>query len=153
MYILFTVSNSFVSRAITNLTGEPCSHVAIQVGEFIIHSSLRGPEITTMEKFYATRRVVCRIKADRFLLHSLLQLLARTNKQGYDYLGLLYLGIRYYLRGKLGIPLPKANLWQISGMWTCTEFVSKAILGKADSMITPWKLYLLLGGKPEDVLP
>lgn len=152
MYILFTSSSSFVSKAIIKLTGEPCSHVAIQVGEFIIHSSLYGPEVITLEQFLETRQVVGRVRADRFLLHSLLRLISKVDHQGYDYLGLLYLGVRYYLRGKLGIPLPKVNLWQISGMWTCTEFVSKALLGEADSMLTPYQLYLKLGGKPEELI-
>jgi hypothetical protein len=105
-----------------------------------------------MEKFYQSRRVIGRIRADRFLLHGLLRLMGKINHQGYDYPALIHLGIRYYLKAKLGIPIPKVNLWQISGMWTCTEFASKVILGEVDSMITPWQLYIKLGGKPEDAL-
>jgi hypothetical protein len=32
-------------------------------------------------------------------------------------------------------------------MYTCTEFLSKTLFGKEDSLITPYGLYKKLGGK------
>jgi hypothetical protein len=91
------------------------------------------------------------VPADRFMLHSLGKVLEDTEGRSYDYTGLLYLGLRYYAKRYLGVSLPKVNLWQISGMFTCTEFVTKVLSGKEDSLITPYQLFLLLGGNPNEI--
>lgn len=63
----------------------------------------------------------------------------------YDYLSLLFLGIRYTLLKILPSKfVPKRNLWQLSGMFMCTELVTEVITKERDSMITPYKLYLKL---------
>ena len=145
MKLVFTISNSFVSRAITYLTEEPVSHVAIELDSVVVHSSLWGPEIVTKENFYSKRHLIHTIDLPQEL--DAIRVLAHITKYDnrlYDYTGLLYLGLRYFAKKYLKLDLPKVNLWQISGMYTCTEFASELVWGYEDSLITPHKLYLKL---------
>jgi hypothetical protein len=140
--ILFTRSNNLLSYLICRLTREPVSHCAIQVGDHVIHSTLEGTKIEHIDTFSTHRAIVCSVKLDVDLNGEV------AHHKSYDYLGLLYLGLRYFARDYLGIRLPKYNLWQITGMYTCVEFVSRELVGKEYSMMTPYQLYLYLGGKP-----
>jgi hypothetical protein len=145
MRLVFTSSSSIVSKAIMFLTGERASHVALELEEAVIHSSLYGPEVITKDQFYSKRTLVYALNlptsldSTKAIVH-----IAKYDKRLYDYRGLLYLGVRYATKKYLGISLPKVNLWQITGMYTCTEFVSELVLGYEDSLITPYKLYLKL---------
>lgn len=57
----------------------------------------------------------------------------------YDFGALFYLALRVLFPW-----LPKKNLWQTSGMFLCTEWVTEVLEGEEDSMITPYKLFLRL---------
>jgi hypothetical protein len=70
--------------------------------------------------------------------------IASHKNKPYDFLALVYLGIRYAAKKYLGLPLPKVNLWAISGMYNCVELVSELAYDKEDSLLTPYKLYLKL---------
>jgi hypothetical protein len=139
MEILFTKSNTFLSRAICYLTKEKVSHVALQEGKFVFHSSLCGVEIITLENFTTAREILGHIEVDNFSYDNLLRFLSKPHR--YDFLALAYLAVRYAAKKWLRISIPKANLWGITGMYTCTEFVSDVIWSSEDSLITPGRLY------------
>jgi hypothetical protein len=132
---------------IRSLTGEPVSHVAFQYGDFILHSTLCGPEIRTAGWGRQHYEVLFEVE-----LHSsperLMSVMDRVDRKGYDFSGLLYLGLRYMMKKYLRMSLPKANLWDCSGMLTCVEFATLVIDSKADPMLTPFGLCRRLGGKP-----
>jgi hypothetical protein len=142
--VLFTCSNNPLSYLICKLTREPVSHCAIQVGDHVLHSTLQGLKLEHISTFTKHRKIVCSVK----LRVDLGEEAAHPRSGTYDYLGLLYLGLRYFARDYLGIRLPKYNLWQITGMYTCVELVSKELTGEEYSMMTPYQLYLYLGGTP-----
>ena len=144
MRILFTCGHNPVSTAICYLTKEPMSHVAIEVEDYIIHSALLGTQIVTKKDFLDTHTVIAALPMSRYKLRSILAMLEED--ASYDFPGLLYLGLRYALKRVFGWSIPKVNLWTISGIYTCTEFVTKVISETEDSMITPYQLYLRLGG-------
>lgn len=146
MNILFTRSNKKLSKAICRLTKEPVSHVALQFGKFIVHSNLLGIHIEWAENFKKHSQVVFSIhmRTDNIKLSTLM---SQYEWKMYDFGAMLFLGLSLFLRNTFKIPLPKANLWQSSGMFLCTEFVTKVIDDEADSMITPYKLYLKLYDK------
>ena len=58
----------------------------------------------------------------------------------YDVLGFLYLGLRLLFPWLL----PKKNLWQVTGMFMCTEFLTEFTHGQELSLITPDQLYYKL---------
>lgn len=149
MRVLFTAGDTFVGRAIRYMTREPMSHVAIETDGWVIHSTMWGPEIRTLPDFNKHYKVMGSIE----LLGSVspahaYALISKYDRRFYDYTCLLYLGFRYATLKLFNLKLPKVNLWQVSGMYTCTEFVSKLVFGYEDSLITPYGLYIKLGGKP-----
>lgn len=140
MRILFTRSGTPLSRAIRAVTKEPVSHCAIQLGELVVHSNLYGVHLETLHYFQTHSEIVYEVDIPDNIegLHNSLD---RDEGKWYDIGALLYLGLRYV------IPcLPKKNLWQCSGMYLCTEFVTEVINGEADSLVTPYQLYVKLTG-------
>lgn len=133
--ILFTRSGRVGSRIIRSITREDVSHVALRIGAFVIHSRAcsGGIVIQLYSQFLRENEVVYRLP---WMLSS--RNLDRTRYAGaaYDFGALLYLGLR-----RLIPALPKANLWQSTGMYMCTEFVTDVIGESEDSLITPYQLY------------
>lgn len=136
--ILFTRNDKCGSRLIRKVTGEDVSHVALRIGAFVIHSKLvnGGVTIDLYSQFNRDNEIPYRLP---WVLSS--RNLDRKNYAGryYDVGAILYLGLRRLLPW-----LPKVNLWQSTGMYMCTEFVTDVIDGSEDSMITPYQLYIKL---------
>jgi hypothetical protein len=149
MNILFTRSNTWMSKIIREVTGEPVSHCAIRAEGFVIHVNLLGLQIEKTEDFYKTNQLIYhvelgdgRIGSRHAGLTFLLEKISGKGRMAYDIGALLYLGARYILPF-----LPKKNLWQCTGMYLCTELITEILDNKEDSMITPYKLYLKLANK------
>lgn len=143
MEILFSKNNKPLSRAICSVTKEPVSHCAIRVGDFVLHSTICGPEIRTFEYFRNKNEIIASIQVP-LDSKAAISWMTRMDDTGYDYLALAYLGIRYTCKVWLKLPLPKANLWRVSGMYMCTELVTAILFEKADALLTPYQLYLKL---------
>jgi hypothetical protein len=138
VHILFTRSSSPLSWLIRRITGEPVSHVALYCNGWIIHSTGRGVTVELPQTFERHSEVVYSVEVS-LDWNRVLSALSRYGHARYDFGGLLYLGMRYL------IPfLPRKNLWQTSGMFLCTEWVTEVLDGKPDSMISPYGLYLRL---------
>lgn len=137
MKIVFTRNNSIMSRLIRYVTGEPVSHVVIVTDGIVLHSNLLGVNIQPLSSFKSELVYEVPIPSN---YTKLLQLYAKYQHSSYDILAMLYLGISLLLR-RVGIPMPKSNLWQVSGMFMCTEFITKYTDNIESSMITPYKLY------------
>jgi hypothetical protein len=140
--VLFTTSDRLLSKMIRGLTNSKISHVAMRHGAYVIHSTTAGPEIVSYQAFCKKARIVAEVPVHyEGTVSQLHETITKYDDRMYDYLGLIYLGIRYVGRKWLGLPLPKANLWQVSGMFTCTEFVTVVLWGRPNSLITPQDLY------------
>jgi hypothetical protein len=136
MRILFTKSDMIMSRLIRKVTGESVSHCVIQHGDYVIHSNLWGVHSQRFDDFLDHSYIVEQVEIpddDQRLL----ALFLKRERSGYDFGAMLYLGLRC-----LFPILPKKNLWQSSGMYLCTEWVSEFVDNEADSMITPYGLFL-----------
>lgn len=125
------------------------SHIALDFGEFIVHSNLRGLHLTWAKTFRKHTQVVFeleRVRCEQTLLdmERLDALLEKHEFSLYDFGALLFLGISFAASKYLKLPLPKRNLWQSSGLYMCTEWGTDMAVGKADSIVTPYKLYLNL---------
>jgi len=144
MRILFTTRDQWFSNTICELTGEPVSHVALEFPEhgFVVHSNIRGVHLQWAETFRAENIVVHELEMnipDNF--QRLGNLLLKHEFSYYDVGAILYLGGRLALRRHMKMPLAKDNLWQSTGMFLCTEWVTEYLYGEQDSLITPYKLY------------
>ena len=139
MEILFTTTTSVLSNLIRRITKEPVSHCAIKIGEFVVHSNLLGVRIDPYSKFIKKSKVVFQLSAttNNGLVHKTLE---KYHGRPYDFFALLFLGLRYIFP-KL---MPKQNLWETTGMFICTEFITQVVDGKEDHLITPYQLYLKL---------
>jgi hypothetical protein len=123
------------------VTKEPVSHCALEIGGYVIHSDFLGVRAEESSVFRGRVEVVHEVSVpDNYPLVLSKFSGARVRKAGYDLGAFVYLGLRLLLP-KL---VPKKNLWQSSGMYLCTEWVTHVLDGKADSLITPYKLYLRL---------
>lgn len=137
MSVLVTYGQNPLSWLIRKLTKEPASHIAIRWDDWVLHSNLKGVQWTPYSEFKATVLDEIPIPEE---LPRLLAFSARHVDHGrYDFGGLLYCGLRLSLR-HIGIRLPKKNLWQMTGMFACTELVSEYQYGVEDANITPTKL-------------
>lgn len=138
--IHFTKSRSPLSWLIRKVTKEPVSHCAIQYKEWIIHSNLLGVRALPANKF--SNQIQYSVPAE-VSLNGLVEALVAHGRASYDFGAILFLFLR------LIFPrfVPKKNLWQSSGMFMCTEWVTQVLGGEADSMITCMKLYKKLSDK------
>lgn len=147
MQVLFTRRDDMpVSRWIVDVTGEPVSHTAIRLGDFVYQSSFLGVVQTPYKEFaknYIIRFSLAPIDSDYNdrLAERLIYGFPKLKNKPYDYPGLFYLSMRYILKKYCGMGIPKKNLWQLSGMYLCTEFVEDILNEESDAMITPYKLY------------
>lgn len=135
MQILFTTSNTLLSRAIRRQSGEPVSHCAIEFGGWVIHSNLRGVNVEPLAVFASHSQIVYSVEIP-FDLDRFMGTLSQCWGTGYDFGALLYLGARTVLPF-----LPKRNLWQCNGMFLCVEFITEILYGREESTMTPYQLY------------
>ena len=135
MDILFTTSKYPTSWLIRKITGDDCSHCAIRFKNLILHSDFMGVRIIPERDFLKKNIVLHTLKGVNSDM-GIFSILHKYSGKRYDFGGLLYLGLRYLLPF-----LPKANIWQTSGMFLCTEFITEVINGQEDSLITPHRLY------------
>jgi len=142
MLVLFTRNSSLLSRLITGITGEDVSHCALCIGDYVIHINLLGLQVQHVVDFSNQNIVIDAVPLRREILSTdrLLEGLVGNGRMGYDYLGLLYLGLRYLIPALI----PKQNLWQVSGMFLCTELVTHLLEGREASLLTPGQLAMYL---------
>lgn len=138
-----------VSKLILELTGESVSHTVIRNGDFVYQSSFAGVEQVKASEFLSAYTVGYSLSPsdDRLneeLVSRLVERVVALRGTPYDFPALFYLGLSYSLFSLFKVDLPKKNLWQLSGMYLCTEFVEDVIDIKSDPMVTPYKLYLKL---------
>lgn len=138
-YVLFTRNNLISSKLIRAITKEEVSHCAILLTNgYVVHSAINGSVITNLSDFRKSNTIVLNVPIPANL--PITVDFARSKR--YDWKAFLYLGLRLVLR-KIGIRLPKKNLWQTNGMYLCTELVSKVVLN-IETELTPMGLYYKL---------
>jgi len=147
MKILFVKGHTLFSSSICWVAKEPISHVAIQLGEFVFHSNLLGVHIETAKRFTATCDVIYYLEAPEGTPQMLLQAIDLYDGDVYDFGAFIFLGICLWLNRRFNVPMPKRNLWSDRNAFLCTEWATAVINHKADSMITPFGLYLELKEK------
>lgn len=142
--VLFTKSELIGSKMIRDITKEDVSHCAIRYRNMVLHSSYWGVKLLSYEDFKKHNTIVHSVELP-LSAWVFVDIWHKYKNKPYDYGAFFFLGLRY-LCVKLHIPSPRVNLWQSSGSYLCSEFVSSAILGEQDSLITPYQLYLKLKG-------
>lgn len=142
MNILFTTSKYPTSWLIRKVTGDDCSHVAMEKGGIVIHSDFTGLRLEPLHIFKQRNIIIHSVSSPKPVKFS--KIISDYWGAKYDFKGLLYLGIRYILPKNL---LAKGNLWQTSGMFLCTELVTDILEDREDSTITPHELYRRLIGE------
>jgi hypothetical protein len=141
--VLITAGHNPAAALIKALTDEPASHVALRWGPWVLHANFSGVRWDKYKDFATKAAILDEIPID-MPIERLLWLSAQHVEHGkYDFGGFAYIGCKLAL-GKIGIKLPKKNLWQMTGMHMCTEWITDAAFGEEDSMITPWQLRNLL---------
>ncbi len=155
MNILFTTRDEWFSNNIRKMTKAPVSHCALEFPEygFILHSNIRGIHLEWSKNFRRKNKVIYEINilSDRETdFDKIDKLLKLYEFKPYDKKAISYLAIYMFLKNTCHISLPKHNLWQTTGMFLCTEWVTKYLDGKEDSMITPYKLYLRLKNEEQN---
>lgn len=147
LQLYFTKSNKIGSKIIRWVTGEPCSHVAIQINDyFVAHMTLGGFRIEHIEQFSEHLTIVSRIALD-YPHEILMQQLGAYRSPGYDFKAILWLGCALLMRRLTGYRFNiKRNPWQDPHRFDCTEFATWLLDKRSDSVITPWGLYIKLHG-------
>ena len=141
--VLFTKGHSAWSKLICSVLDEPYSHVSVCQDGFVYHSDLLGVRREPFNSFAKRQSTIVPVEiAD---IPDITDKYAKYDKSWYDVGAGLFIGFSFLARKYLRIPLPKSNLWQSNGTFICTEWSTEA-LGEVDSMITPYGLFLQLGG-------
>ena len=151
MEVLFTRNSSLMSRLIRSVTREEVSHCGILVGDYVIHSNLLGVQCELLSDFEDKSEIVYRVSLEepKDLTDRLVRVF-QLRGRFYDFGALLFVGISLLLRSKLGIPLPKSNLWANTGMYLCTELVTDIVYAREDAMLTPSGLYSKLVNRKKE---
>lgn len=125
------------------VTKEDCSHCALEFDTIgiIVHSNLYGVHIEGSDTFKSKVEIVHELGGFPDDFNKLAKMLAKKERNLYDFGAICFIGICLLAKKYLKLPLPKVNLWQSSSMDICTEWVTGYVECKTDSMITPHKLY------------
>lgn len=138
----FTRSDYYMSKLIRSITGEPVSHcVIILDGMWVVHSNFYGVHVEHIYNFQKHSEIVYKILLPNSKLEEFYTKFDKFNGNGYDFGGMIFLGLSLVLRKHFPKYVPKQNLWQQSGMFMCTEFITELVDNKEDSLITPYQLY------------
>lgn len=145
LVLLFTTSKYPTSWLIRKITKDDCSHCAIldMRKQTVIHSDFAGVREVKYDKFTKTSKVVHSVVLHTDDIKETKKRMLTYAGKPYDFGALFYLGLRYLFPWFV----PKQNLWETSGMFLCTEFVTEVLYEEADSEITPHQLYLYVTGK------
>lgn len=143
--ILGTTRDEFFSGIIRRVTGEPISHIAIRVKNKVLHSNRDGVVIDDYDYFIEHNKVIYEIKPRlRSTEKAIANKIASSEDmlgRKYDFFAILFLGFMLLLRLWFSKSIPKQNLWDVSGMYICTEYVSEITnIEKDNAMITPEEL-------------
>jgi hypothetical protein len=154
MDIYFCKGKSLMSKVIAALDDTDVSHVALSspgVGgnNLMFHSVTSGVKICTRAAFnrkFDVKRVYRLESSHKNEADLLWHLISNYEDRPYDFNGIAYLGL-FLMANRVGIKLPKKNIWQNRNYFICTEFVSLGIFGKPDSMLTLRSLETLIQEK------
>ena len=154
MQIIFTKSNSAVSRLIRWISNEPVSHVAIVFdGKLVFHSNLLGVHIKWYNSFKKHNEIVFEKTYDLSLdkeeeLYQ--QIINQFDEAPYDYGALLYFTYRGCLYKFFGLPMPKNNILGSKQAFLCSEILGclgNYVIPKPEfdlQITTPYQIYLWL---------
>lgn len=141
MEILFTKRSKLIYWALR----EPVTHVAIRYCDWVIHSNSKGVRIEHYSEFCKVNPIIFRVEVE-LDFNEVMNVYINRQDTKYDFLGATYLGLRSIF-SRVGIKLPKANLWNITGMDFCSELVADMLEMRDSSTLTPYQLYLKIGDK------
>ena len=142
MKIIFTRSDKKFSKMIIDITEEPVSHCAILIDNaWVIHSNLLGVHVEHISTFTKASHILYSVDVPDMPVD---KILSNCSYGTYDYGAFIFLGGSLLLRKYFKNIMPKQNLWQTTGMFLCTEWITKNLADKEDGMITPYQLYLKL---------
>jgi len=151
MKVLFTKSNTLSSWIIRHVLNEPISHCAILLEDrdIVLHSTMDGVSVISAVDFYRQNEVLFSVDVsdnkaahqfDNWDVEDMLILLDSP----YDFVAFMALGVRA-LGKRLGINTKKVDVWQLSGMFLCTEFVDAIVrVDESNKLMTPMELYIIL---------
>lgn len=136
MQILYTTSKYPTSWLIRKVTKEDCSHVAMYFEDTqeVVHCNFLGVRKEGLEDFIKQNTILHTTPIEGQLKAN--DLYEQYKHVKYDFAAFFYIGVRYLLPSA-----PKVNLWQSTGLFLCTEFVTKIHFGSPDSLITPHQLF------------
>lgn len=137
--LLFTKSTHWISDLICEVLREPISHVSIRVGNTVYQSNMRGVHRLPYAEFMAQQESCIKITVQN--IPNIEETFDKYQNSWYDIGAFFFLGFSFLIRRYLGIPLPKSNLWQATGMFLCTEWVAEVLDREEDAMLTPYQLY------------
>lgn len=147
MIVLFCKGKNIGSQLISSIDGGRYSHVAIASkyfgnGTIVAHSTHSGVELSHIKQFSKKYNVIktYNVDVEGDEQSYFLGLLSLYIGLPYDWFALVYLGL-----WKLGFfSKNQENIWQNRNYFICTEFVSRAIVGKTISTVGLKDLELLV---------
>lgn len=138
--IATTRSNLIMSRVIRAVTGEKASHCVLIIDDlWVVHSNFYGVHAEYIGDFLDVNELVDRVSYPASP-ERVMDTLSKYKRSGYDYGAMIYLGLALAARRLFPRFVPKQNLWQTTGMFMCTEFISQSVFGQEDSLLTPDRL-------------
>lgn len=135
--ILFTKSNLPGSVLIRRVVKEPVSHVALERGGVVLHSTFSGVRMEPLEVFNKNNVIEYSLEYETEV--KMKDLFIKYYDKKYDFLGLVSLGAR----ALWPFMIRKQDVRGVSGAYLCTELVTDALVD-VEELITPYKLYLRL---------
>lgn len=126
MKLVWTKSNTALSKLIRWLTKEDCSHFAFVFPDdrVMFESNLLGTHPAFYSESLKTHTVVHEIEVECSQEEAYAvwdNVTVNYAGKGYDYTGALYLGWRKFLKTRFNVALPTVNKWAKSDRFFCDE--------------------------------
>ena len=150
MIILFTRNDNLSSKIVRFVVGEDVSHVALQIGPFVVHSDLFGIKVEHGVHYLQKNQVVRKLIFKNTVCID--DIVNKHWDKKYDFKGMLYLGWRAMLKKIFRIPFPDTNRFGKDNAYMCTEVlefvrydrIAEALEGVNLDTVTPHQLYKIL---------
>lgn len=123
-----------------SITGERVSHVALAFGPFVVHSVLLGVQTTYWLSFEKKYTIEAELIPPEPIDIDIDSIVDRFDGSPYDFGGLLYLGLYYFCKNRLGFRIPGGNYWAAKNAFMCTEFASQVLESTQENMLSPGEL-------------
>lgn len=136
--VIFCDSDNLVAKEIKDVTASEMSHVALLFdNSTVLHFRFLGFEVMYLDEFKEIYKIHSILRPEKAIAVSPQTVAKHYSGKAYDFKGVIYLWLFFFLQRVFGFDLPGSNKWQDRKQKFCVEFAAEVCLGETCSTYSP----------------